>query len=997
MTSFLDRLTADEKDLLVVWDFDDLGARFVTRNVGGFSPAGKSPLDLGAPAIWFRADDITGVPDNGNTGTVPLPEHSGNFVNGWIDGPATGTNGVVFHSATGAAPLNGHAWVEQPATRADLALTGTGAELATTYFDGDLTFAVVFRASPPDVHASWTLGRKLTGSNAIGIGGPNVSAAGAGFFYSETANDQAGTEDVNTQTWRILIVRRSGSSVDIFGTVDDGSVAKLFGSPITNAGRMIFDGIFSAKNGTESDPGMGMAEAIAYRGLSISDADRLELYNWLAARFGLAALADVSDVFDGAIADQDEGSELDLFSGELSVGGTGFEIPDLDGAVTAWIVANEASLKGAKITRREGFADVPIDEWAETVWTLEDYGGSGPGGGYKFRLENVLGEMGGALFEDFDTKVSKLDADLLATETVEFDLDKAPSIPWREPGYLLLWDTALKRGELASYSALTGATVSLIQRELYGVGDSFVGDFAAATTEVYHVWAKRDSPLELALRLLLTNPEKTGASTAVQIDQNFVDPSLDVVSWPLPTGYPGLGEWYKVITGSADVTEELSIVRGGSAARLTSSGSDKAILRQATGPITIAAGKFFALAFYHRDVDAGEPVEIQIASVLSTVDQEYFDGIGWTGTPTWLSIPAPDSGSFRRHELIFEAPALTAENLDFRWRNPATSGSVVVDSCMMRGWYDVEPATIWDDGSGDGLGLDASLIDIEAVELLRDQVLPTPKFFSSGDRDSGVATLFLELDPIDDVGKFLEKHLFRPFAVWPVTDDEERFFLRRYAETPAIQADVDDEWDKGKFKASSWKRELAKLANNLSLGSDFDPTEVEAGLIVNRQSDSSIAAYGKSKLRKLEGRGCRTGLFGFPDYQSQADLNTSAGLLFLEIGAPNGSIIVRAFYRWRGVSLGQAIRLNAPLPDLGAGTPTAIETLFTLLRRRIDNERGFVELQVRQPRSVLRAAFVAPNSVASTYSAASPADRTHCYIGPDSGEFSDGSSIYTVI
>ena len=159
MTTFLERLEADRKDLIVAWDFEDLATRFITRGEAGMGLSGKAPLDLGSPAIWFRADDIVGVGDGNNTGTQPVPEHSGNFVNGWIDGPATGFQGVIFHSGSGAEPLNGHAWVEQPATRSDLALTGVAAEGDSVRFDGDLTFLAVFRASPPDVHASWTLGR----------------------------------------------------------------------------------------------------------------------------------------------------------------------------------------------------------------------------------------------------------------------------------------------------------------------------------------------------------------------------------------------------------------------------------------------------------------------------------------------------------------------------------------------------------------------------------------------------------------------------------------------------------------------------------------------------------------------------------------------------------------------------------------------------------------------------------------------------------------------
>ena len=251
---------------------------------------GSAPDELSSiePVMWMRADDMVdpGATDGNNTGTLPLPEHSGNFPNGWLI--RSGTLGVIFHAADGANPVNGHAWYEQPATECDLALTGTSAEDSSTQLTGDFTFACIYYPNTSDVHANWILGRKRTGSKVNGVAGSIKTATGNLWIATEVIDDTPSGVPYPSCTglaWRVCIIRRTGSLIEFFGT-DDSDVMATFGAGITDSGMVTMDGLFSAKNGTEADPGLGCAEAFGATG-AISDTELAELYNYFATRYGL--------------------------------------------------------------------------------------------------------------------------------------------------------------------------------------------------------------------------------------------------------------------------------------------------------------------------------------------------------------------------------------------------------------------------------------------------------------------------------------------------------------------------------------------------------------------------------------------------------------------------------------------------------------------------------------------------------------------------------------
>jgi hypothetical protein len=712
-------------------------------------------------------------------------------------------------------------------------------------------------------------------------------------------------------------------------------------------------------------------------------------------------------VFYGAIPGQDSGSELDVYDGRLTVGGSSFEIPDVDATVTAWLREHEADLAQASVIRREGFVGVAESEWQPTYWNLRNYGAAGRrGGGFRFELDNVLGQTAAEIFVGYSQSSRRLDADLLSSETTSFDLDMDPPGDWLSGGTLLIWNSETELAELVTYSGISGTTVSILSRDVYGVGAGSSATFAAADTSVYRVWVRRDDPISLVLRLLLTNPEQTGPDANVAIEEGFSDPGLDELDWPLEADGPYTDGWKADEPGSCQVLREDDDVHGGGTAiRLQGAGGDApAITRYGYALQAFDAGGYWALSFYQKDVDAGAGLEVTIASRVAGTgaDSQWWNDStqDWEGSAVANSTPDPGTDGYVRTEMIFPGFDSNDRVIWVELRVGAVGATSLVDSIRLRGPYALEPTSIWDDGSGEGLGLPPETINIEAMERIQARDLRSPTFDGSGNLVSGTALLFAEVDPIDDVKEWIEDQLLRPFGLWPTIDDSERFSLSFYAETPSTPFEIGDEWVKGDFRASGWSRSIERRVNYLQLSTDYTPGLGGYGSVDTIQSQTSVSRFGRSKLKKIETRGGRTGLYGFPDYASQLALTSAAGRLFVELAGPNGAIEVTTFYRWRGANVGSEVALNVPLPDLSfsAGAGREISGgIFRVVRRQIDGEAGRVLLLVRQPLPAIRAAFVAPDSVASSYSAASDADKRHAYISPDSGTFADGSEGYKVI
>lgn len=304
-----------------------------------------------------------------------------------------------------------------------------------------------------------------------------------------------------------------------------------------------------------------------------------------------------------------------------------------------------------------------------------------------------------------------------------------------------------------------------------------------------------------------------------------------------------------------------------------------------------------------------------------------------------------------------------------------------------------------DTGDGDGLGgsVHQSYVDIAGIHAIRDTFWPVPTF--SGDaKTSGTAVLFVEKGRIDDLKKWIEDHILRPFGLIPLVGADERFGVDTYYRTPPITTNVDDEWRVRDFRPSQWKRNWDGRQNNLSMLTDWDISIGEYAYQKPKTQPTSIARFGKSKPMDMSGRGHRTGRRGFPDYASATDMEAAATRILLALSNPGTTMTTQVFYKFKDVNLGELVRMNLPgVPDIMRATRGLTGALMMITRRRVAEDKGYVELEVRHRRALLRPAFVAPNAAASTYTAAADADRLFCYLTPnDDGQFADGTPCYTV-
>jgi hypothetical protein len=300
----------------------------------------------------------------------------------------------------------------------------------------------------------------------------------------------------------------------------------------------------------------------------------------------------------------------------------------------------------------------------------------------------------------------------------------------------------------------------------------------------------------------------------------------------------------------------------------------------------------------------------------------------------------------------------------------------------------------------DGLGgeIAQSYVDVAGIETIRDEYFPVPVF--SGDIwVSGSAVLFVEKEPIDNLGEWISRHILLPRALLPLRKADERFSIDLRFRVPASTKVIGDDWMKREFDASKWERGYEKKINDLRLSSDWSVGGGEFGFSESRSDADSIASYGRAQLRELEGRGDRSGRLGFPDYSGLSDLRVGATRILLDCGNPWSEIEAETFYRHKDLDLLTNVALNVPaLPDLKTGARGLAGGLFVVDGRDVDHAKGRVKLQLRQRRTLYRPAFIAPDTVASDYDQASEADRQYCYVTPnDAATFPNGDEAYKVL
>ena len=704
-------------------------------------------------------------------------------------------------------------------------------------------------------------------------------------------------------------------------------------------------------------------------------------------------------VFYGAEPRNEVAPQFDPKTGRITVGRFDFSVVDKNQLVSAWLREFDATLAKSRVRRLVGLYGEDESTYSETFWSLEDYHVSTKGGGgFQFSCDNVLKQMSISVHDGHAGK-GKLNADLNTTATT-ITLEDAPSSSWpTSGGFGLLYDTGTKDMELFTYTGIATADLTGVTRAKWGVGGSTgTGTaFTADACEVYHVWVKRGNPLNVMLELL-TSTEAAGASTPIE---QVLNPYLN--DWSSATN---ADTWIEDITGGTVNRESVEALKT-YCVRLDKTALDEVFLYQDYSLPADALGKWHRVsALVKADVDCTFSWQI---SNVTTADYLQDDGT-WTSSVHYRTSEIVAGKGWKRITIEYLIPdtftATDSMRVTFGWFSAETSGSMYIENesvGMLVGPFDSEPNGPWDVGDGAGVGslVRSEYVNFGEIETVKWANTEDPVFDGNDEElSSGNAVLFVEVKPIEDVKKFVESHLLRPFGFKPLIDRMERFTIGTYFDVVQDTVAVGNKWLKKKFSASKWKRNWANKVNNIRLLSDWDPVKGENSEARSATSPTSVKRYGKAKQVEVSGRGCRTGLNGFPDYGSAADMDDAVSRVFLEMANPFTQVDVETFYEFRDTTLKNTVLISIPtILDLAQGVRGVTDKAFFVDKKIVDNQMGKVKMTLRERRPIARPAFIASNSAATDYTSASALERdSGAYIAPGSQEkFDNGDEGYTVI
>ncbi len=708
---------------------------------------------------------------------------------------------------------------------------------------------------------------------------------------------------------------------------------------------------------------------------------------------------EATNVFFGAEPRNEVAPQFDVLSGKLTTGKFDFSCVDKDQLLTQWLSDFDGGISKCNVRRLTGLIGDVEATYAETFWKLEDYKvATKSGGSYQFSCQNILKQMSVSIHNDIDGQ-GALNADITISQTT-ITLEDVPSSSWPtgDVTFALLYDTGTRECELITYDGISGAVLQNVVRSKFGVGG--VGSdgrvFLVDTCEIYHVWVKRGNPIDVMLELMFSSDAKVEQGCAA-IDGGLENWTADVPDdWDSTS--PG---------GGNDLTEETGTVHGGSsAARFTYSGSGT----RATVSCTLAASEierdhYLKISWWLNHLSGIAGTKNMTMSVFSSAGY-YYSGVSGEWQVAFVVAQSQvESGTTyieKKVNIKMESRFVPLDaTVLITWRMESGTGAMGLDDISLVGWYTNMDYDVGDGVDIQGAGLLEHMVNVTEIETVRDLDWSQPTFDGNDEvLTGGTAILFVETKPIDDLKKFIEQHILRPFGIKPLVDVEEKFTIGKYFDVSQAPIVVGDKWAKSKFSASGWKRNYSKKVNNIRMLTDWDPVKGEHNVGESRTHASSVKKYGEAKALELPGRGMRTGEKGFLDYGNRAEMLTGIGLIFLETANPFSHIQVETFYEFRDASQKDNIQINVPLiPDLTQRKRGIEDGSFFLDKKIIDNQQGRIKMTLRQRRPVSRPAFIAPNSFATNYTSASTAERdTGCYLTPNGGgQFSNGDEGYTVV
>jgi len=728
-------------------------------------------------------------------------------------------------------------------------------------------------------------------------------------------------------------------------------------------------------------------------------------------------------LFVGAVPEPDSGDQLDIRRARLTVGSAGFSIPDADELVTAWIAAHDATLHNARVSRKEGFADLAEADFHETRWRVSDVAVTGPaGGGWAFELESVLGDMSRGLYDDVDGQSFRLDSVTyptgLSSAATTITLGESPKGQWREPGYAFLWDSSAKRAELVRYTSIGGTGNKDLQgctRRQWGGGA--VHTFLAGDTQIIQVWAKRGNPIDIALEWLMTTNRGPAAAAL------YANGDLEAWTAGSPDG------WTEAET-NATIAEESTRIHGGAkSAKITKTGGFGDCQLSRSLP-SLVPGKWYLIHCHGYSPGGNDTGAIDMRVRNTTRGKEWDEQTFLTpGSGSWVNTGV-GSGTLFAQFGVSQLDIFTDATRNFRplaWGHGlnwfqvdptfaggdayqlvivlSTAGVFYVDGLDVVGPFDSAPNGPYDVGDGDGLGIRDYFFDLRAIELVRDELWRRPAFSSAGALlGGGTANLIVDKSPIRNLRTWIEEHILQPYALLPRVLADERLAIETYFRVPVTPKPIGKEWRVDEWRASEWKRGFRGRVNNLRWSSDWNPSEGESDYSFSQTQTASITRYGEAQPEQIDARGARTGRLGFPDYGSKAHLLFAGQKILFELANPPTPIRVKAFYKHKDLAIADVVSIDIPTcPNLKTASRGVGELdAFLVTRRRIQVEAGerelaMVELELHLRRPISRPCIVAANTVAATYGAATLADKQQGYIGPNTEFFPDGEAAYTVV
>ncbi len=700
-----------------------------------------------------------------------------------------------------------------------------------------------------------------------------------------------------------------------------------------------------------------------------------------------------ANVFQGATEGNESAPSFDVLLGRLTVGKMDFHVVDENKLVSAWLGRNDGALSKCNVRRLIGLKGNAEATYDTTFWQLEDYAvGSSRGGSYKFTSQNILKQLSKSIHDDIagEANLNANITDIVTTIT----MDKALSDSWPTGGgHAVLYDTGKLNNEVISYTGISGSDLTGVVRGVFGTSNVA---FDSDNCEVYHVWVKRGNPMNVMLELMFSSDAK------VEQGASAIDGGLENWTADVPD------DWSSFDPGSGNtLTEETGDPgAGSSSARITYSGSDPSASFShvfLAGELTL--DHYLKLSFLSKILSGTSFTQDIEVTVVSSAGYSW-DGTQWVSGSDAIAYTFLSSDTaWNPHNFNVLIDSLfvrfdSTVTVLWRYKTGTGSGAIGFDTVSMLGFYTHLTYDVGDGVDIQGAGILEKYVDVTDIETVRDVNWPQPAFDGNGDTTAGVAVLLVEKDPIRDVKTFIEKHLLQPFGAKPVIDVNEKLTILPYFDVTVATVAVGDKWDKMKFTATKWKRNYSKKVNNIRLLSDWNLGKGEHEHAETKIQATSVKRYGEAKALELSGRGCRTGLKGYPDYSSVVDMLDGIGRIFLETANPFSLIEILAFYEFRGVSAKDNIVVNVPnIPDLPMQSRGIVDGSFFLDKKIVENKNGRVKMTLRQRRPVARPAFIAPNTHATNYTAASTAERnTGCYLTPGSEVvFANGDDGYTII